>query len=129
MTILNNINIFIFSWDCSYLESCKYNSKCRDHLINKEMCSYCKQEKCYIPTFLKYFMEYITHYDYKIVFIGTQENNNSSNNLHNNYLMQLFYENNYEVLQNTTPGFKTSFFSLKKSSSNIKGIRSSLFIE
>ena len=129
MTILNNINIFIFSWDCSYLKSCKYNSKCRDHLKNKEICSYCKQEKCYIPTFLKYFMDYIKQYDYKIVFIGTQENNNSSNNLHNNYLMQLFYDNHYEVLKNTTSGFKTSLFSLKKSSSNIKGVRCSLFIK
>ena len=129
MSILNDINIFIFSWDCSYLKSCKYNSKCSNKLKKKELCSYCNQEKCYIPTFLKYFMEYINQHDYKIVFIGTQENNNSSYNLHNNYLIQLFYDNQYEILNNTTSGYKTSFFSLKKTSSNVRGIRSTLFIK
>ena len=129
MNILNNINIFMFSWDCSYLKSCKYNSKCKNQLKSKEICSYCEQEKCYIPTFLKYFMEYINQNKYNIVFIGTQENNNINNNLHNNYLIQLFYNNQFEILNNTTSAYKTSFFSLKKSSSDIKGIRSSLFIK
>ena len=100
---MDNINIFSFTWNCESLKTCKYDSKCREQL--GEMCSYCEKDKCYIPTFAKYLVEYVAHKEYDIAFIATQEDPFPGGNLHSDYLIKLFKDKDYQLLKNSRSRF------------------------
>jgi hypothetical protein len=123
---MDNINIFSFTWNCESLKTCKYDSKCREQ--SGEMCSYCTKDKCYIPTFAKYLVEYIAHKEYDIAFIATQEDPYPGGNLHSDYLIKLFKEKEYELLKNSRARFmgvgKTTF-----STGLARGLRSSVYFK
>ena len=56
---MEKIEIFSFTWNCESLKTCKYKSKCTERLEN--FCSYCEEDKCYIPTFAKFLVEYVAN--------------------------------------------------------------------
>jgi transposase-like protein len=108
---MTDTRLFTFTWNCANIKTCKFKSKCKDKL--DENCSYCSDEKCYVPTFAQHLVDYVVHNEFNIVFISTQEDR-ASNNLHSEYLLQYFKEKDYIVLDKSQykymnigiPGFK-----------------------
>lgn len=112
---MDNAKIFSFTWNCESLKTCKFDSKCTENI--GEMCSYCKKEKCYIPTFAKHLVEYVRNKDVDIVFISTQEDPYPGGKMHSDYLIHLFKDQDkdrhYQLLKNSRGRFigvgKTTF--------------------
>ena len=123
---MEKIEIFSFTWNCESLKTCKYKSKCTERLEN--FCSYCEEDKCYIPTFAKFLVEYVANKEYDIAFIGTQEDPYPGGNLHSDYLIKLFEEKEYQLLKNSRSKFmgvgKTTF-----STGLARGLRSSVYFK
>jgi hypothetical protein len=121
------LKIFTFTWNCESILTCKYKSKCRDQL--GEFCSYCKDEKCYVPTFAKFLVEYIERHKYDIAFIATQEDPKPGGNLHSDYLINLFADKDYTLLdKESSRGIFMGVGKTTLTHKRARGLRSSVYV-
>ena len=120
---MSNTKIFVFSWNCESVPTCKAGNNCTESNI----CSYCIKKKCYIPTFAKHIVEYVYNNKIDIVHIATQEDPYPGGNMHSSYLKKLFFDKDYVLLKNA----RHTFIGIGRTTITkrvARGLRSSVYI-